>query len=138
MMGTRFFLGRDFLPEEGEVGKDHVVIMTHRLWQERFGSDPNILGRQVRINGELYTVVGVMPPGQPDRLESQLSVPLAFKSEQINHDFHWLLVPGRLKPGVSLQQANTDMDAVTRHMARFIRNLIKAGALASKCLEMTS
>lgn len=70
MMGTRFFLGRDFLPEEGEVGKDHVVIMTHRLWQERFGSDPNILGRQVRMNGELYTVVGVMPPGQPDRLES--------------------------------------------------------------------
>lgn len=116
MMGTRFFLGRDFLPEEGEVGKDHVVIMTHRLWQERFGSDPNILGRQVRMNGELYTVVGVMPPGQPDRLESQLSVPLAFKPEQINHDFHWLLVLGRLKPGVSLQQANTDMDAVTRHI----------------------
>jgi putative ABC transport system permease protein len=117
MMGTRFFLGRDFLPEEGEVGKDHVVIMTHRLWQERFGSDPNIIGRQVRMNGELYTVVGVMPPGQPDRLESQLSVPLAFKPEQINHDFHWLLVLGRLKPGVSLQQANTDMDAVTRHIA---------------------
>jgi putative ABC transport system permease protein len=117
MMGTRFFLGRDFLPEEGEVGKDHVVIMTHRLWQERFGSDPNIIGRQVRMNGELYTVVGVMPPGQPDRLESQLSVPLAFKPEQINHDFHWLLVLGRLKPGVSLQQANADMDAVTRHIA---------------------
>jgi putative ABC transport system permease protein len=117
MMGTRFFLGRDFLPEEGEVGKDHVVIMTHRLWQERFGSDPNIIGRQVRMNGELYTVVGVMPPGQPDRLESQLAVPLAFKPEQINHDFHWLLVLGRLKPGVSLQQANTDMDAVTRHIA---------------------
>jgi putative ABC transport system permease protein len=116
MMGTRFFLGRDFLPEEGEVGKDHVVIMTHRLWQERFGSDPNILGRQVRMNGELYTVVGVMPSGQPDRLESQLFAPLAFKPEQINHSFHWLLVMGRLKPGVSLQQANTDMDVVTRHI----------------------
>ena len=117
MMGTHFFLGRDFLPEEGEVGKDHVVIMTHRLWRERFGRDPNILGRQVRMSGELYTVVGVMPSGQPDRLEAQLFVPLAFKPEQINHDFHWLLVLGRLKPGVSLQQANTDMDAVTRHIA---------------------
>src|SRR5436189_117554 len=117
MVGTPFFLGRDFLPEEGQVGKDRVVIMTHRLWMERFGSDRDIIGKPIRLNGEPYTVVGVLAVGQPDRLENQLFVPLAFKPEQINHDFHFILVMGRLKPGVTIQQANADMDSVTRHIA---------------------
>ena len=117
MVGTPFFLGRDFLPEEGQVGRDRVVIMTHRLWVERFGSDRNIIGKPIRLNSEYYTVVGVLAAGQPDRLESQLFVPLAFKPEQINHDFHFVLVMGRLKPGVTIKQANADMDSVTRHIA---------------------
>jgi len=117
LLGLPFLLGRDFLPDEGVVGADHVVILTHKIWQERFGSDPKIIGTQVRMNGELYTVVGVLAAGQPDRLECQLFVPLAFKPEQINHDFHWMLVMGRLKPDVTLQQANADMDSVTRHIA---------------------
>jgi putative ABC transport system permease protein len=117
MVGTPFFLGRDFLPEEGQVGKEHVVVMTHRLWMERFGSDHDIIGKPIRLNGERYTVVGVLAAGQPDRLESQLFVPLAFKPEQINHEFHFILVMARLKPGVTLQQANADMDSVTRHIA---------------------
>jgi putative ABC transport system permease protein len=117
MVGTPYFLGRDFLPEEGEVGRDRVVVMTHRLWEERFGSDRDIIGKPIRLNGERYTVVGVLAAGQPDRLESQLFVPLAFKPDQINHDFHFVLVMGRLKPGVTLQQANADMDSVTRHIA---------------------
>ena len=117
MVGEPLTLGRDFLPEEGQVGRDHVVVMTHKLWVERFGSDPKIIGQKIRMNGETYTVVGVLAAGQPDRLESHLFVPLAFKPDQINHDFHWLLVMGRLKPGVTLQQANADMDSVTRHIA---------------------
>src|SRR4029077_2316176 len=108
MVGTRFFLGRDILPEEGIVGKDHVVIMTHGLGAKRFGSDRDIIGKPVRLNGETYTVVGVLAAGQPDRLEAQLFVPLAFKPEQLNHDFHWILVMGRLKPGVTLEQANAN------------------------------
>jgi putative ABC transport system permease protein len=117
MVGEPLKLGRDFLPEEGQVGRDHVVVMTHKLWVERFGSDPKIIGQKIRMNSETYTVVGVLAAGQPDRLESHLFVPLAFKPDQINHDFHWLLVMGRLKPGVTLQQANADMDSVTRHIA---------------------
>src|SRR6266436_3011645 len=117
MVGEPLKLGRDFLPEEGQVGRDHVVVMTHKLWVERFGSDPKIIGQKIRMNGEPYTVVGVLAAGQPDRLESHLFVPLAFKPDQINHDFHWLLVMGRLKPGVTLQEANADMDSVTRHIA---------------------
>ena len=117
MAGTPFLLGRDILPEEGVVGRDRVVVMTHRLWAERFGSDRDIIGKPIRLNGEPYTVVGVLAAGQPDRLESQLFVPLAFKPDQINHEFHFILVMGRLKPGVTLEQANANMDSVTRHIA---------------------
>ncbi len=65
-----------------------------------------------------YTVVGVLAAGQPDRLPSQLVVPLVFAPDQKNHDFHWLLVMGRLKPDVTMQQAQADMDAVTTHIAQ--------------------
>jgi len=117
MMGVNLFLGRDFLPEEGELGKDHVVILTHRLW-ERLGGDRNIIGQQIRINGEQHVVVGVLAPGPTDRGQSQMAVPLTFKPEQINHDFHWLQVMGRMKPDVSLATAQADMDLVTSGVAR--------------------
>jgi putative ABC transport system permease protein len=117
MTGNDFFLGRDFLPEEGEVGKDRVVVLTHRLW-EHLGGDRNIIGKQIRMNSEPYTVVGVLAAGQADRLQSQFVVPLAFKPEQLNHDFHWLLVMGRVKPGVSLAQAQADMEVVTGRIAQ--------------------
>jgi putative ABC transport system permease protein len=117
MMGDRFLLGRDFLPEEGQPGKDHEAILTNKIWRTRFAADPGIVGRTVPMNGEPYTIVGVLAPGQADRLQELLHVPLAFKPDQINHDFHWLLVMGRLKPGVTIAQANADMDAVTRHLA---------------------
>ena len=117
MMGQPLLLGRDFLPEEGEVGKDHVAILTYRLWMDRFGGDRTIVGRTVSLNGAPYSIVGVNIPGVSDRGRDKLSVPLAFKPEQINHDFHWLLVMGRLKPGITVEQANADMDRVTQHIA---------------------
>ena len=117
MMGSPLFLGRDFLPEEGEVGKDHVVILTYRLWAH-LGADRDIIGKQIKMDGVPYTVTGVNQPGQTDRLESQFIVPLAFKPDQINHDFHWLLVLGRLKPGVSIAQAQADMNVVTSRIAQ--------------------
>src|SRR3984893_6354038 len=117
LQGIPLALGRDFVPEEGEAGRNHVVIMAHRLWQERFGSDPHIIGQQVRLNAEPYTVVGVLAAGMPDRFEAHLFVPLVLRPDQINHQFHWLTVMGRLKPGVTLQQANADMEAVTRRIA---------------------
>jgi putative ABC transport system permease protein len=116
MMGVRFLLGRDFRPEEGELGKHHEVILMHKLW-ERLGADRNIIGHQIRLNGELHTVVGVIAPGPTDRLQSQLVVPLVFKPEQINHEFHWLLVMGRLKPGVSIATAQSEMNVVARRIA---------------------
>jgi putative ABC transport system permease protein len=117
MTGNKFLMGRDFLPEEGVPGKDHEVILTHRLW-EHLGADSNIIGKPVQMNSEPYTVVGVLAAGQTDRMDRQFSVPLAFKPDQINHDFHWLLVMGRMKPGASLQQAQADMEVVTNRIAQ--------------------
>jgi putative ABC transport system permease protein len=117
MLGTPFFLGRDFLQEEGQVGRDHEVILTHKLWK-KLGSNPNIVGTTLRLNAEPYTIVGVLAPGLYDRGQGDLTVPLSFKPEQINHDFHWLLVMGRLKPGVTIEQARADMNAVNTHIAQ--------------------
>ena len=63
-MGVTPIMGRDFLPEEDQPGKDHVVVLTNRFWMRRFGADRDIVGRPIRINGEPYTVVGVLPPGR--------------------------------------------------------------------------
>src|SRR6185295_15109633 len=62
MEGLPFLLGRDFLPEEGQPGRDHVVILSYRLWNRSFGANREILGKEIRMNGEPFTVVGVMPP----------------------------------------------------------------------------
>jgi putative ABC transport system permease protein len=116
MQGIPFLMGRDFLPEEGVAGKKHEVILTYRLWN-RLGANHGIIGEPLHLNGEAYTVVGVLSTGLADRLGDELAVPLAFRPEQINHDYHWLLAMGRLKNGVTLPQAQADMDAVTAHIA---------------------
>jgi putative ABC transport system permease protein len=117
MLGEPLFIGRYFLPEEGVAGRDHVVILTHKLWV-KLGANRNIVGTTLRMDGDPYTVVGVQRPGIFDRQQAQLTVPLIFKPEQVNHDFHWLLVMGRLKPGVTLKQAQQNMDSVTAHIAQ--------------------
>ncbi len=116
MQGIPFLMGRDFLPEEGIPGRDHGVILTYKLWN-RLGANRGIIGQPMRINGEPYTVVGVLSPGVGDRFTFELAAPLAFRPEQINHDYHWLLTMGRLKRGISLQQAQADMESVTSHIA---------------------
>ena len=116
MIGEPLLMGRYFLPEEGVAGRDHVVILSHKLWL-KLGANPNIVGTTLRLDNAPYTVVGVQRPGIFDRQEAQLTVPLVFKPEQVNHDFHWLLVMGRMKPGVTLKQAQENMDAVTAHIA---------------------
>jgi putative ABC transport system permease protein len=117
MEGVKFLYGRDFLPEEGILGREREVILMNKEWR-RLGADPNIVGKQLRIDGSPYTVVGVLAPGFADRLPPWLVEPLAFKPDQLNHDFHWLLIMGRLKPGVTIQQAQANMDAVTANIAQ--------------------
>jgi putative ABC transport system permease protein len=115
--GLTLQLGRDFLPEEGEVGKDDRVILTHSLWQERWKGDPKLVGQAIRLDGKPYTVVGILQKGPADRVQHKLYLPLAFTPEQINHGFHWLNVMGRLKPGVTIEQANADMARIAKRIA---------------------
>lgn len=117
MMGVPFTMGRDFLAEEGVVGREREVILTHKLWV-RLGSDPQILGKALTLDQKPYTVVGVFAAGQPDRLGWELVAPLAFTPDQLNHDFHWLVTMGRLKDGVTLEQANAQMASVAQSIAK--------------------
>ena len=110
-------LGRDFLPEEGQPGRDHVVILSHRLWANHFNSNRDLIGKDIRMNGEPYTVVGVLPPGMHDRFNSQLWVPLSYRPDQITHDSNAGPVMARLKDGVSIAQAQAEMDVLAAQLA---------------------
>jgi putative ABC transport system permease protein len=116
MQGFHFLQGRDFTSEEGVPGKDRVVILAHSLW-ERLGSSADV-GHRIRINGEPYTVVGILAPGLGDRLTVQLAVPLAFKAEDIDHRFRYLTVLGRMKTGLRITKAQADMDVVARRIGQ--------------------
>src|SRR6266404_5774660 len=116
MEGLPMMLGRDFLPEEGQPGRDHEVILSHRLWSRHFAEDRNILGKEIQMSGELYTVVGILPPGIHDRFNSQLWVPLVIQRERIDQSPRPVLVMGRLKDGVSLGQAQTEMNGIAQQL----------------------
>ena len=116
MEGLPMMLGRDFLPDEGPPGNDHVVVLSNRLWSQHFGADRDIIGKEIRLNGEPYTVVGVMPPGIHDRFNSQLWVPLGFRPERINHEARFMLVMARLKDGVSIAQAQSEMNVIAEQL----------------------
>jgi putative ABC transport system permease protein len=115
--GQPLALGRNFLPSEGTPGNEQVVIISHRFWRDRFGSNPNVVGQQIRIDRKPYIVVGVLAAGPPDENQSQLWVPLSFGQDDLTTGRHHLLVMGRLKQGVSIQQATANLAAVTRHAA---------------------
>ena len=117
MEGLSMMLGRDFLPEEGQPGNDRVVIISNRMWSKHFASDQDIIGKDIRMNGNPYKVVGVLPPGMYDRLPMQLWVPLAFTPEQAaSHGAHFVLVMGRLKDGVSIEQAQSEMNGIAAQL----------------------
>jgi predicted permease len=116
MEGLPLLLGRDFLPEEAQPGNDHYVILSHRLWSAQFNSNRDLIGKAIRMSGEPYTVVGVLQPGTYDRFNSQLWVPMSFRPEQITHDSHFMPVMARLKDGVTLAQAQAEMDGIVAQL----------------------
>ena len=110
MLGIQPRLGRSFLPEEDQPGRNCVVLLNHGLWLRRFNADPGIVGRPLRLDGETVAVIGVMPPEFSDREAwglADLIRPLALTdAESGGRGNHFLDVFARLKPGVSLAQAN--------------------------------
>ena len=116
MEGLPLMLGRDFLPEEGQPGRDHVVILSNRLWSRAFDSNRDIVGKPIRMNGEPYTVVGVLPPGIHDRFNSQFWAPLVSQIDPTRPGPGSVLVMGRLKDGVSLAQAQSEMSGIAQQL----------------------
>jgi putative ABC transport system permease protein len=118
IFGVKPALGRTFLPDEDQLGKDRVVLLSHALWETQFGADPAILGRDIRLDGEPYTVVGVLPKGGPfDRASARLWAPLAFQPSNSRRDYRWLGASAKLRPGVTLKRARAEMDVIGRRLA---------------------
>ena len=110
--------GRTFRPDEDQPGKDRVVLLSHALWESRFGANPAILEQDIVLNGEAHTVIGVLPKDGPfDRAAAQIWKPLAFQPANITRDFRWLGVSAKLKPDVSLESARAGMAIVAQRLA---------------------
>jgi len=124
VMGARPLLGREFLPEEQIEGKDQVVILGYGLWQRRFAGDSGIVGRQITLSARSYTVVGVMRkefPMLPSSLVTggaQFYRPVAEKHDDKERTSRHLRAVARLKPGVTLPQAQADLDVINRRLAK--------------------
>ncbi|HEV2296968.1 MAG TPA: ABC transporter permease [Candidatus Acidoferrales bacterium] len=126
-LGVSPVLGRTFTDEEDRPGNEHEVILSDALWRSRFGADPGILGRAIDLNGAPYTVIGVMPRGfafprgneMPASFtfppQVQLWVPLALnRGPLLPYESYGLAVIGRLKPGITIAQAQADMDSMAK------------------------
>jgi putative ABC transport system permease protein len=127
--------GRTFLEEEDQFGHSQVVILSHGLWQRRFGSDPSITNKTLILDGKPLTVIGVMPAGfhYPDK-ETEIWQPLAFDPELLtenNRGSHFLNVIARLKPNTTLRQAQAELDTLTAGMTEAHRQTYPAGFSAT-------
>ncbi len=129
MLGVKPRLGRTFATGEDELGRHRVVVLSHGFWQRQFGGDPMVVGRTLRLSGDTHTIAGVMPEGfrsfnpagvygrPTGAAEAALWVPYPFTPEEgQNRSFPFLLVLGRLKPGMTPAQAQGEMDTVARRL----------------------
>ncbi len=118
MLGVQPQLGRTFVGEEEQPGKDQEIILGHALWQQRYASDPQILGRNIKVDGKDCTVVGVMSKGFDFPLPAEAWIPLAIDAkDRQRRDSRWLWVLGHLKGGVSFSEASAEMKAIAQREA---------------------
>ncbi len=122
-LGAEAARGRLFEAEEDQPGRNRVVVLSDALWKRRFGADPNLIGNTIRLNGENYNVIGIMPPdfqfGREFGQVQELYSPIAFTPQQLDPG-RWrnefLVVIARLKPAVTLEQAQAEMDTVAANV----------------------
>jgi putative ABC transport system permease protein len=110
-------LGRGFTPDDDRPGHGHVVVLGNTLWRERYGADPAVIGQKIVLDGEPYTILGVMPPKFKYPSWAQLWTPLAWTDEKRavrgNHNY---LVIGRLKPGIDIRAAQAELSAISTRL----------------------
>jgi putative ABC transport system permease protein len=139
VFGVRAALGRTFARDEDQRGKEKVTVISHRLWLSLFGGDRSLVGRDILLNGDPYTVVGVLPGNSEfDRRSSDLWIPLSFPA-QVARDYHYLGAVARLKPGVSLQQAQAEMASIAEGIAALYPDIKKGwGATVDQYIDRWS
>ncbi len=122
LLGVRPEIGRNFRAEEEDIGRDHVVMLSHALWQRRFGGNSNIIGQPLTIDGEPFTIIGVLPASfrfiRVLNAELELWMPIAFAREQLTREDHSIIVYGRLRQGVTLAQAQAEMNGIANRLAQ--------------------
>jgi predicted permease len=122
VLGWRPAIGRDFLPSEGQPGRNRVAILSHELWKQRYGGNARVIGREIEINEEPYTVIGIMPPGTDMTIfMPRLWTPLAFTAHDLTPAARAnrnLTVFARLKPDVSIEQAQAEMASIASRLAQ--------------------
>src|SRR3984893_2919659 len=117
-LGVQPHLGRDFLAEEGEPGKNQELILSYGLWERRYAADPEILGKVVKVDGKPFTIVGVMGKGFDFPISAEAWLPLAFDAKQrVERDNRSLWAIGHLRDGVSFEQVNAEMLTIAQHQA---------------------
>jgi predicted permease len=114
----QLLLGRTINESDGRPGNEHVVVLSHRLWQSRFSGDAQIVGKTIVLNDETWTVIGVMAPDFQKPGYAQLWTPLVWDPAEkaVRGEHHWTAV-ARLKPGVSVEQAQARLDAIAANLA---------------------
>ena len=117
-LGIQPLLGRDFLPEEDRPGTTPAVILSYGFWQRRFGADPDVLGKQLTLNNQSFTVVGITPANFQFGLEADVTVPIGLSAERFANRGRdpGTGVVARLKPGVSQQQGETELNLVAARL----------------------
>ena len=111
-------LGRAFTAEEDVPGKNNVVVLSHGMWQQRFGGDRDIVGRSTTLNGAPATIIGVMPPGFAYPGGAEYWAPIALDQAKATRGGHFLAVVARLKPGVTVAQAGAEMKMISERLAK--------------------
>ena len=118
VLGLSPIVGRDFLPAEDRPGASPVVLLGYGVWQNRFGGDPGILGRTIRVNAIPATVVGVIPRGIKFPFDAELWMPLLQTKDREARDFRDLQGFARLRKGVSVAEAGSELNGIARQLAR--------------------
>ena len=121
VLGVNPLLGRSFLPDEEQWGRHQVVLLSYGLWQAEFGGEKSVLGRAIRLDGQDYTIVGVMPRGMPffnDLPPVDLWAPLAYAPGDLmnTRGNHYLQIVARLKPGISVGQAQAETSRIAKQL----------------------
>jgi putative ABC transport system permease protein len=119
VLGVQPLHGRVFLPEEDRPGRNHALILSYKLWQARYGSDPDVIGKSIDLDGDPYVVVGVMGPKMAVPSFAQLWTPIGLtdKEAAIRND-HNLFAIGRLKPGVTFAEAQAEMNTISQRLEK--------------------